>query len=365
MAGKNVSAAAAWGKATGERGFLDILELCASVHDKGAKIYRQLAKASQALDLIAFWGEMAGDVERLCAGWERIFLLAAQGRILELLAQPHAVRKSLQEIDKEMDNLDASLDGIQSLQEAFRLAYCLEFYLLSPTIEVLRSSLTDISQKDLQNTNPAGHVRRFLTGFSRHMPSSVFHVTLARSLQRMLRHNRFLSEQNTTDSLSGLLNRNGFRQAILPMAMMARRTGSTVGIMMVSVDNLQDLYASLGCEEGDQIVKDMAVLLRECVRLSDVLGRHSFSVFHIFFPKVQQQFLHAMASRIIQTIEVRTHCVPKATLSIGASYATLSIGKSRADLKEDSEEALDRLFEKATDCLHRARLARNNRVVIE
>lgn len=365
MAEKSGSAAPVLGKASGPRGFLEMLELCAGLHDKGAKIYRRLAKASKNLDLISFWAEMAADLESLCAGWERIFLLAQQDRIRELLAQPHATRKSLQEIGREMENLDASIQGIQTVQDAFQLAYCLEFYLLSPTIEVLRSSLTDLSQKDFQSTNPAGHVRRFLSGFSRLVPSSVFHVALARSLQRMVRHNRFLSEQNTTDPLSGLLNRNGFRKAILPMVVMARRTDSTVGLMMVSVDNLNDLYASLGCEEGDQLVKDMAGLLRECVRLSDVIGRHSFSVFHIFFSKVRQQFLHAMASRILQTIEVRAPWVPRATLSIGASYATLKMGDSFTSLQEEAEEALERLFEKAADCLHRARLSRNNRVVIE
>jgi diguanylate cyclase (GGDEF)-like protein len=172
----------------------------------------------------------------------------------------------------------------------------------------------------------------------------------------MVRHNRFLSEQNTTDPLTGLFNRNGFRQAILPTAMAAHRNDFTVGIMMISVDNLQELYASLGCEEGDQAVKDLAELLRESVRLSDVLGRHSFSVFYVFFPKVRQQFLHTMASRIIQNIEIRAPWVPRATLSIGASYAPL---------KGDAEQALERLFEKASDCLHRARLSRTNRVVIE
>lgn len=356
MAGKNGSAAAPWKKASAAGGFADILELCAGVHDKAAKIYRKLAKASEKLDLIAFWAEMAGDVEKLCAGWERIHLLAQQRRILDLLAQPHAVRKSLEEIDQEMGNLEAALPGIQGLQEAFQLAYSLEFYLLSPTVEVLRSSLTDVSQKDLQSTDPAGHVRRFVSGFSRHLPPSVFHVALARSLQRMLRHNRFLVQQNTTDPLTGLLNRNGFRQAILPMAMASNRNDTTVGIMMISVDNLQDLYSSLGSEEGDRLVKDFAGLLQESVRLSDVVGRHSFSVFHVFFPKVQHQFLHAMASRITQTIETRAPWVPRATLSIGASYTSL---------KGNVEQALERLIEKAADCLHRARLSRTNRVVIE
>lgn len=356
MAGKNGSAEAPWKKASGAAGFADILELCAGVHDKAAKIYRKLAKTSEKLDLIAFWGEMAGEVEKSCAGWERIRLRAEQGRILDLLAQPHAVRKSLEEIDQEMDNLKATLRGIQDLQEAFQLAYTLEFYLLSPTVEVLRSSLGDVSQKDLQSTDPAGHVRRFVSGFSRHMPPSVFHVALTRSLQRMVRQNRILNEQNTTDPLTGLFNRNGFRRAILPMAMASHRSDSTVGIMMISVDNLQDLYSSLGCEEGDQLVKDLAGLLRESLRLSDVLGRNSFSVFQVFFPKVRQQFLHTMASRIIQNIEIRAPWVPRATLSVGASYAPL---------KGDAEQALERLLEKAEDCLHRARLSRNNRVVIE
>jgi len=365
VAGKNGSAAATWGKASGAGGFVDILELCAGLHDKAAKIYRKLAKASEKLDLISFWAEMADDVEKLCAAWERIHLRAEKGRILDFLAQPHAVRKSLEEIDREMDNLEAALRGIQDLQEAFQLAYSLEFYLLSPTLEILRSSLADVSQKDLQSTNPAGHVQRFVSGFSRHMPPSFFHVALTRSLQRMVRHNRFLSEQNTTDPLTGLFNQNGFRQAILPTAMAAHRNDSTVGIMIISVDNLHDLYASLGCEEGDQLVKDLAELLRESVRLSDVLGRHSFSVFYAFFPKVKQQFLHIMASRIIQNIEIRAPWVPRATLSIGGSFAAFKMGTSYTTLQEEAEQALERLFEKATDCLHRAQLSRTNRVVIE
>lgn len=75
------------------------------------------------------------------------------------------------------------------------------------------------------------------------------------------------------DELTGCHNRRGFDLVGGQVLREARRAGTTLTVIFVDADGLKVINDTLGHDAGSAFLRDMAVLLREVFRGSDVLGR--------------------------------------------------------------------------------------------
>ncbi len=97
-------------------------------------------------------------------------------------------------------------------------------------------------------------------------------VMLRDITERRLTQQR-LSELANFDSLTGLPNRTLFRERLALAMEHARRSGHTMALMFLDLDNFKFVNDSLGHEAGDQLLRHVASTLRGCLRIGDSVAR--------------------------------------------------------------------------------------------
>jgi diguanylate cyclase (GGDEF)-like protein len=84
------------------------------------------------------------------------------------------------------------------------------------------------------------------------------------------------------DDLTGLYNRRGFFTIAEQIIKMARRQKNTIYLLYADLDNLKDINDSLGHHYGDTALTDLANILRNNFRESDIIARIGGDEFVVF-----------------------------------------------------------------------------------
>ena len=84
---------------------------------------------------------------------------------------------------------------------------------------------------------------------------------------------RMMEEQATTDSLTGVSNRRGLQQALLQGLAEARTGGKPLALVMFDIDHFKRVNDTHGHAVGDRILSQLAWLVQENVRDSDLFAR--------------------------------------------------------------------------------------------
>ncbi len=82
-----------------------------------------------------------------------------------------------------------------------------------------------------------------------------------------------LHERSITDELTGLLNRRGFFSLAQKQLSSAARKGRELVVIYADMDDLKTINDTYGHEEGDIAIKEVALMLKDTFRESDVISR--------------------------------------------------------------------------------------------
>ncbi len=91
-------------------------------------------------------------------------------------------------------------------------------------------------------------------------------------------------DQSVRDLLTGLFNRRYVAESLDRELARARREGRAVGVVLVRVDRLRQLRDAHGPEAGDALLQALSDVLRDGVRLSDIVSRWSEDEFLLVMP---------------------------------------------------------------------------------
>ncbi len=146
------------------------------------------------------------------------------------------------------------------------------------------------------------------------------------SLQRdLLEAQEKLRHQATHDALTGLWNRRALLDLLEKELERCRRTGCSMGILMLDVDHFKPVNDTLGHLAGDQVLKEIASRIAHATRGYDLSGRYGGEEFLILLPGCSREETHAGAERIRAAIAAEPfHVAGSAvtlTISIGATVA--------------------------------------------
>lgn len=101
-------------------------------------------------------------------------------------------------------------------------------------------------------------------------------ATLARSLryaQERKRAEQHLAESAFHDQLTGLANRNLFRQRVAKALTNCRRKGDAFAVLLLDMDRFKSINDGYGHDAGDAFLQKMAERLRESTRETDTVAR--------------------------------------------------------------------------------------------
>ena len=146
---------------------------------------------------------------------------------------------------------------------------------------------------------------------------------LGRTLRYAIERHRLQTELHAlslTDELTGLYNRRGFLTLAAEDLRQARRRGAELVLGFADLDGLKTINDRYGHTEGDQAIRDAAVILRHTFRDSDLIARLGGDEFIILLrdarPDATDRARTRLAQRLRQHNEAGRHPY-ELSLSVG------------------------------------------------
>ncbi len=132
-----------------------------------------------------------------------------------------------------------------------------------------------------------------------------------------------LRSMSLRDELTGLYNRRGFMTLAAQELKMADRLKRGIFILYADLDGLKAINDTLGHEEGDKVIKEAAVILKETFRNSDIIARIGGDEFVIIPIGTAGDNLDVITSRLQRNIDIQNKKLNrnyKLSLSVGIAY---------------------------------------------
>lgn len=151
------------------------------------------------------------------------------------------------------------------------------------------------------------------------------------------------------DTLTGLPNRTLFEDRLGEAVAVSQRAGGLLGILFVSLDQLKKVNETLGHLHGDQLMKEMARRLRNCVRAGETVARFGGDEFAVMLTHIHG------AKDVVEIIgSIRDALHLPFQLDGQELFATTSVGVS---LFPDDGKESQSLLKNAGSALNRAKKA--------
>jgi diguanylate cyclase (GGDEF)-like protein len=164
-----------------------------------------------------------------------------------------------------------------------------------------------------------------------------------------------LKHMSVTDELTGIGNRRYILERLKEEFDRARRSSEGLGVMLIDLDLFKDINDTYGHPFGDEVIRETAKRIRDCVRKYDMPARFGGEEFLVVAPGTDIGRVVELAERIRAAIEGGP--VFGDGMSAGI---TASIGVS-VMRKDDSKP--DAMISRADKALYRAKDEGRNRVV--
>jgi diguanylate cyclase len=128
-------------------------------------------------------------------------------------------------------------------------------------------------------------------------------LTMYRLSRRVRQQNQLLTALSSTDGLTGLLNRSHWEQAVINEFQRCRRIGHASALMMLDIDHFKAVNDSHGHPAGDAVIRAVAGILRDTLRVHDVAGRYGGEEFGVILAGTDARGGAVTAERIRKRVE--------------------------------------------------------------
>jgi diguanylate cyclase (GGDEF)-like protein len=177
-----------------------------------------------------------------------------------------------------------------------------------------------------------------------------FHATLiGLVVGRILIDLRYRSRH---DGLTGLLNRRAMEETLPGQMQRSRRTGEPFVVLMLDLDHFKAINDKHGHPAGDEVLRGVAEVLQEALRLHDVPGRYGGEEFGVLLPGSDAAAAEAIAERIRRKVEWASFA--------GELKVTASVGCAALDANDVFPAAV---VARADRALYAAKAAGRNRAM--
>jgi diguanylate cyclase (GGDEF)-like protein len=138
------------------------------------------------------------------------------------------------------------------------------------------------------------------------------------------RFQREMFERTVRDSLTGLYNRGYFLGQVGPLGDRGALRGLGLAVFMIDIDHFKRINDTHGHETGDQVLREVAGVLRQSMRGDDLIARFGGEEFVAALPVSAPDQAAERAERIRASLAARRLLVGgrplRVTVSIGVAY---------------------------------------------
>ncbi len=165
--------------------------------------------------------------------------------------------------------------------------------------------------------------------------------------------------ESLTDPLTGLGNRKYFDRSIELAVRTAQTGGEPLSLLLFDIDHFKSFNDSYGHLTGDQVLRLVAMSLKQSIKGQDITARYGGEEFVVVLPATALPRAVSVADHIRRAVMAK-ELKKKSTGEI-LGRVTISVGV--AMLKPD--DTADSLIDRADVCLYAAKRSGRNRVICE
>jgi diguanylate cyclase len=161
------------------------------------------------------------------------------------------------------------------------------------------------------------------------------------------------------DPVTTLCNRTYFDTAIINAVRYAEATGETLSLLITDIDHFKAFNDSHGHLTGDQVLRLVALEIKQNIRNTDTAARFGGEEFAVILPSCNLQDAAELAEKVRMSVNARELIKRSTNESLGR--VTISIGVATLHAGETPIEFIER----ADKCMYAAKAAGRNCVTTE
>jgi len=160
-----------------------------------------------------------------------------------------------------------------------------------------------------------------------------------------------------TDALTGLYNRHYLNTHLENMVRQALKNGKSLALMIMDMDHFKSVNDTYGHDVGDMVLKQLAEMIVQTSRSTDLAARFGGEEFVILMPETDSQAALGAANRMREIVE----STPFNITNGEKLNRTVSIGVANLHPDGDSAESL---LKRADEALYSAKHSGRNMVKV-
>jgi diguanylate cyclase len=178
-------------------------------------------------------------------------------------------------------------------------------------------------------------------------------------IQQLQENLAVVRTESLTDPLTTLSNRKFFDTALEKAIAEAKAKGEPLSLMLTDIDHFKAFNDNFGHLTGDQVLRLVAVSVKQNVKGQDIAARYGGEEFAIALPNTILRSATTVADQIRRA--VMTKELMKRSTGEHLGRVTISIGVAALRPTDSSQS----LIERADTCLYAAKRGGRNRVACE
>ena len=147
-----------------------------------------------------------------------------------------------------------------------------------------------------------------------------------------------------TDELTGLYNRRGFITLAEQQLKVAERAKKDMLLYFVDLDRMKEINDTLGHQEGDNALVEVAAVLKEAFRESDIVGRIGGDEFAVLAIDTIDETRDVLIQRLYNILDIRNR-------HEGRNYQ-ISLSVGIAHYNNETPLTLDKLMAQADELMY-------------
>jgi diguanylate cyclase len=153
---------------------------------------------------------------------------------------------------------------------------------------------------------------------------------------------RRLSEEVSTDQLTQISNRRGLLQAFEVEKSRMERTGATLCVGLLDIDNFKRLNDELGHNVGDEALRSLASVVSRTLRPTDLTARYGGEEFVVLLPDTPVEEGQVILTRLQRSLSggLFMHEQKQIFVTFSAGVTTFRLGERIEDALERADQAL-------------------------
>jgi diguanylate cyclase (GGDEF)-like protein/PAS domain S-box-containing protein len=171
-------------------------------------------------------------------------------------------------------------------------------------------------------------------------------VTDRKAIQQRIQHLAY------HDNLTGLPNRGLLQDRLAHSIARADRTGRKVAVLFIDLDNFKNINDTLGHDVGDELLRQVARRLGECVRAGDTIARQGGDEFIVLLDNLEDgRGASVVAQKILNSL--------RAAFALGGTEQHVSGSVGIAVYPEDGKDAQTLMKNADTAMFHGKGIGKN------